>query len=110
MTDEEPLGWLFLRSEVVPDRWRDRAQPALLVPLLRGETENLLSEGQVEPEILLRDEPLARLAARGRTAAAIARELGLSRRTVERRLAALRLRLGVDSTAELALVLSQRGF
>jgi DNA-binding CsgD family transcriptional regulator len=56
------------------------------------------------------DENLARLTARGLTVSAMAGRLNLSARSVNRRLARLRERLGVASTAELAVELARRGF
>lgn len=103
------LGALFLFApDAVPEHWRSRAVPMALVPLLPSEARSILEGPQatIAPE----DEDLLRLAARGLTGADIARELGISLRSVERRLARLRRDLGVDSTAELAAFLSKRGF
>lgn len=110
MRDSEPAAWLFLSPDAVPERWRDRTRPAVYVPLLPDEARQLLSaEAPVTPSLSPRDERVARLAAAGRTSASIARELGVSRRTVDRRLAVLRDRLGVTSSVELAVRLSARG-
>jgi DNA-binding CsgD family transcriptional regulator len=104
-----PAGWLFLSPEALPDVWRSRAQPAVFVPLMPAEARQLLAGEAAEPTLSARDEKVARLAARGRTADAIARELGISRRTVDRRLALLREQFGVSSSVELGVCLSALG-
>ena len=106
---EPPAAWLFLSPDAVPEQWRSRARPAMYVPLLPDETKDLLAARPVLPSLSARDEHVARLAATGRTSASIARELGVSRRTVDRRLAALRDQFGVTSSAELAVRLSAHG-
>lgn len=103
-------GWFFLRPDAVPHQWRNRAVPVLLVPLLPGEAGQLLGGGESLPEIDPEQQRLVGLVARGLSTAAIAHELGITRRSVERRLASLRERLGVRSTAELAALLSRQGF
>jgi LuxR family transcriptional regulator len=82
----------------------------MFVPLLPQETDQVLESGSARPEMDAEDEALLRLLARGSTVADTARRLGLHIRTVERRLAALRRRLGVSTTAELVRLLSRGGF
>lgn len=103
-------AWLFVRSDVVPQRWRERADVVWMVPLLRGETVDILGGGTADPHIGREEEPLARLTAGGLPIEDIARELSLSPRSVQRRIASLRARLGVGSKDELALELARRGF
>lgn len=105
-----PEGWLFVRSSAVPERWRDRAVDVALLPLLPGEVGTLLAGREVRPLLDREDERLLRLVAEGRSAAAIARDLGLHPRTVQRRLARLRRRLGVRTTRELSALLARTGF
>ncbi len=81
-----------------------------LVPLIPEEAEQLLDAGGAVPGLTLEDERIARLVARGRSAEVIARELHMTERSVYRRLATLRKRLGVSSGAELAARLAERGF
>lgn len=106
-TSERAAAWLFVRPDAVPAQWHDRAEPMALIPLVPEEVRHVLGTA---PDVEPGDVRLVRLAARGRTAAAIARDLGVSSRTVERRLAALRQEFGVGSTAELAVALAGRGF
>lgn len=110
MTREPSAGWLFLRPDDVPARWRERAQPAMFIPLHSEETAQLLRGEAAMPALDPGDEQLARLAAEGHTVIAMARELGVSRRTVQRHLAALRERLGVGTALDLAVALATRGF
>lgn len=110
MSDRGPSGWLFLEPSAVPERWRDRSVPAAMVPLTPEETDDLLRGDPVEPRLHPADEELARLAAQGLTVDAIAGRMGVTPRSVYRRLSQLREQLGVGSTAELATELARRGF
>jgi DNA-binding NarL/FixJ family response regulator len=103
-------GWLLVPEGAVPDRWRDRAVPMMFVPLLPQEADQVLESGSARPELDAEDEALLRLLAKGSTVEDTARKMGLHIRTVERRLAALRRRLGVATTAELVRMLARRGF
>ena len=100
--------WLFVLGEV-PERWRERARSASLIPLLPEEAESVMATATSTPPDAEGDA-LMRLAARGLPAPSIARIAGVSIRTVHRRLARLREQLEVDTTAELAAELSRRGF
>lgn len=82
----------------------------VLVPLTRAEARELLSDVPVEQEVAVADLPLVRLVARGRSATEIARELGVSPRTVNRHVARLREQCGVATIHELAAELARRGF
>jgi DNA-binding CsgD family transcriptional regulator len=103
------VAWLFMPPADVPERWQRRAVPLMMVPLLPAEAESVLSEGAVEPD-LRGEEDLLRLVAQGLTRETIARRLGVSVRTVQRRLAAIQNRTGAGSLPELAVQLAQRGF
>jgi DNA-binding CsgD family transcriptional regulator len=107
---DERAGWVLLPEAAVPERWRSRAIAMWLVPLLPDEAEQILEEGRAEPGMTPAEEAVACLVARGMTVDAIARQLRISPRSVNRRLASLRERIGVASTAELAAALASRGF
>ena len=100
--------FIFMLGEV-PERWRSRARAAHLIPLLPYEVTAMLAAGEAG-SVEQGEDDLLRLAARGAAPSTVARSLGLSVRTVHRRLALLRDQFGVDSTAELAAELSRRGF
>lgn len=110
MPRDEVDGWLLLRGDAVPERWRERATALSLIPLLPGEAAEILADGATLPGVGPEKEPLLRMVADGLDQADIAARLGVSVRTVERRLASLRRRLGVGSTSELARLLARRGF
>lgn len=110
MTTDPTAGWLFLQPEQLPDRWKQRARPAVYVPLLSQEIDELLDGHLTGPALTSMEEQLAASIAQGRSIAAIGRQLGVSHRTVERRLSALRERLGVRSSVDLGLALCARGF
>jgi DNA-binding CsgD family transcriptional regulator len=105
-----PAAWLLIHPDVVPAAWASRAAPAVMVGLLPEEATQILSGHPAIPALTGDELAVARLAARGATVTAIAHALGLNRRTVDRRLAGLRRRLGVGSAAELTAALAERGF
>lgn len=107
---EQPEGWIFLRPDAVPAAWRDRAVPVALVPLLPGETGQVLGPNGPGVGLDATDQRLLALVAEGRSKADIAEALGLTPRSVERRIAKLRRRFDVSSTAELIAAASRRGF
>ncbi len=106
----EARGWLFLQPQDIPERWRSRGMDVRLVPLLPEEVEGILLEGKTEPALEGPDEAVARLVARGLTVTQIAGELRMAPRTVDRHVARLRERFGVQSTAELSSLLARWGF
>lgn len=111
-TDISPVpaeGWLILTGPV-PKRWRGRAVPLHMVPLLPSETERIVAGATALPGVTVEDEPLLRVVAKGKKTSAMARELGLPQRTIERRLERLRRLLGVPSTADLVALLARLGF
>ncbi len=104
-------GWLFVRGDAVPEKWRDRAIAVSFVPLMPEELEELVvpeDSQRFAPE--QEDVVLYKLIAQGLPAPAMARELGIATRSVHRRLARLRERLGVETTAQLAAEFARRGF
>lgn len=109
-SNEDIRGWLLLSPDAVPDVWRARAVPMVLVPLLPAEAAQVLSHRPAEQAIPASQLPLVRLVATGRSAQEIARQLGLSPRTVHRRVARLRDGFGVSTIHELATELARRGF
>lgn len=102
------VGWVFLHPDSLPPRWNSRATPAYFVPLLPDEAPLILRAGETQSDD--KEEALLRLAARGETGIAIANALGISHRSVQRRLRRIRERCGVSSKAELAAYLARRGF
>lgn len=108
-TGEVP-GWVILSPDAVPDAWKPRSVPMVLVPLTPAEANGLLSDAPVEQEISPGDLPLVHLVARGRAPAEIARALGVTPRTVHRRVARISGRFGVSTMQELATELARRGF
>ncbi len=105
----QPEGWLFLRPEAVPDRWRDRTIPMVAVPLAPGEMAQFLADGAPR-ELGSEEEELIRLVGRGLSVRAMALELGITPRSVQYRLARLREKFGVKSTTELVAEAARRGF
>lgn len=110
VTEAVAPGWILVSPSALPDRWRDRATPMFLVPLLPGEAHDVLSGEPAGSELHGEDLSLARLVARGVPVDDCARQLHLTSRTVYRRLARLRRLVGVKTTSELVAELARRGF
>ncbi len=110
--DAEPgvAGWILVAPGALPDRWRDRAAPMFLVPLLPEEARDVLAGQPAGSQLHGEDLSLARLVARGVPVDDCARRLHLTSRTVYRRLARLRRLVGVTTTSELVAELARRGF
>ena len=110
-SDEDAVpGWVILSPKSVPEQWRSRGIPMVLVPMLPAEAAQLLSNAPVEHGIASAQVPLVRLLARGLTTAQIARELGISPRTVQRHVARLSDQFGATTIQQLATELARRGF
>lgn len=109
-SNNEVPGWVILSPGAVPERWRSRAIPVVLVPLVPSETNQLLSDTTVEESIPATLLPLARFVARGLSAVEIARELGVTPRTVQRHVVRLSQNFGVSTLQQLATELASRGF
>ena len=108
--DGEIPGWVILSPDSVPEHWRSRAIPMLLVPMLPAEAAQALSNAPVEDGMTAGQLPLVRLLARGLSAAETARELGVSPRTVQRHVARLSDQFGVATIQQLATELARHGF
>lgn len=94
-------GWVLLSRDAVPDPWKARGVPLVLVPLLHDEARQVTSLARKRPNLDADRLALLQLVMSGLSIDAMARELKVSRRTVERRLSGLRQRFGVDTTAQL---------
>ena len=108
--EREVPGWVILSPRALPDAWRSRAIPMVLVPLTPLEASELLSDAPVEQAIAAADLSLVQLVARGYSAAEVARSLDVSERTVYRHVARLSDEFGVSTIQELATELARRGF
>lgn len=109
LSEPEDGAWVLLPVGEVPEPWRGRARQVALIPLLPEELAAVLSGRAASPALDERDERIARLLTTGASLAEIGRAVGLSPRGVQHRLAALRRRFGVHSTAELAAYLARHG-
>lgn len=101
--------WLFMSPQALPQAWRERARPAVFVPLLPAEIQQILGARPAQSTLTADELRLCQLIGQGLTVGALARDLRVSARTIERRLAALRERFGVTSSVDLALLLAARG-
>ena len=108
MDDGAPHGgWLLLRPHLVPDRWAARAVEMRGVWLDADEVSGLLDQAGPEDRLSAEERELVPLVAAGLTRGAIADRLHLSPRTVQRRIARLRSRVGAETHAELVAVLAR---
>lgn len=101
---------LFPSLERVPEEWRTRAIDGVVVALLPGEVEAVLDSGIPSSQLSTEDVEMAHMVAAGLSARKIARGLGISLRSAERRIARLREICGVATTGELIALLARRGF
>ena len=106
---DEDLVWVLMAPPLVPSRWAERVRTMSLVPLMPDEAIQLLESGTAPLGLTVEDERVARLAARGASAEAIALELHMTKRSAYRRLARLRKRVGARNATELAGWLLMRG-
>ena len=83
-------AWIVVRGTDVPERWTDRAVPAFVIPLVASELEQMLGSGRAEPHLPADEERIARLLADDLPQTHIAATLGMSLRTVQRRVGLLR--------------------
>ena len=107
-TSELPIVWVLLSPDACPDAWLRRAVPVMRVPLGKHEASGILDE-RPRPPSLASDEELARLLSRGMSTLQISVALGISPRTVFRRVARLRRDFGASSTKELVSLLARYG-
>ena len=103
-------AYVFIPPESLPDSWRERGKEYVLVPLLPAETDAFFGGNDATSELSSDVEVLADLVLRGASIQNIARDLRITERSVQRRLGVLRAQFGVSSTAELAVLLAERGF
>jgi len=102
-----PGAWLLLAPESLPDAWRGRSVPLAGVWLHPDEIAALATgDDAATPERSDRD--LVPLVLQGLPHDDIARVLNVSVRTLQRRLARLRARVGARSQAELVTILAHR--
>jgi DNA-binding NarL/FixJ family response regulator len=90
----------------LPAEWVRRGRRVVVVML---DPEELVTQPDGRDAARPGDDELVRLLADGHTQEAIARRLGLSLRTVQRRLAAIRRQLGVDASHQIPTELLRRG-
>jgi len=109
-SSEAPRAWLLFHPDDLPEGWKGRGVPMVLVPMLPDEVGFALEMEGALPGADPEDEPLLRLAARGLPSKTIARELHMSLRSVQRRLGRFTRRFNLGSRAELAAFLARRGF
>lgn len=108
--EEEPKAWVLISPRAVPERWRHRAVDLALIPLLPEEASRVLAGDGAHPVLNPEDAAFARLLVRGLTISAIADELEMSVRGVQRRVGRLRERFGTETTAQLRGLFADRGF
>jgi DNA-binding NarL/FixJ family response regulator len=82
----------------------------VLVSVMPNEVDQILDSGSALPTLSSEEEDIARRAAAGMSAEGIARDLHMTSRSVYRRLARLREKVGAKNSAELAARLSKLGF
>lgn len=105
-----PSGWVLLPADDVPERWQERAIPLVMVPLLDPETGAILDGRPASSSVEDDEARLVRLLANATPIRTIARQLGIGERATQKRLATLRERFGVATTAELSALLAASGF
>lgn len=110
MHGPEERAFFFMPPTALPSRWQGRAVELVMVPLLPDETAEMLQGEAKGPRLSPADEALVELLAGGLSADAIATRLGITRRSVQRRIARLRDDVGVTTTAELVSFFARRGF
>jgi DNA-binding NarL/FixJ family response regulator len=102
-------AWLLVDRQ--PDEaWLRRATPLWLLSVTPDELSSVMGERPSVPPLTDDEEELLPLVAAGLGTSEIATRIRVSPRTAERRLARLRHRWNVSTTAELAALLARRGF
>ena len=107
---ERASRWVLMPADQVPGRWADRSFPMAIVPLLPSELDELMQGRSVAPHLTAEEEVLAGYVAAGYSTEEIAKRVHMTTRSVYRRLARLRERVGAESTAELVSRLARMGF
>jgi DNA-binding NarL/FixJ family response regulator len=108
--NRETTAWIVLAGPDAPPQWQDRAVPAVLIPLLPSEFAQFKAGRRVEPRLSSTDERIASLLAAGASQSRIAQVVGLSLRTVQRRVGFLKRSFGVQTAQQLAHRLAAIGF
>lgn len=106
-------AWIVVPGTTIAEQWRHRAHPAFLIRLPASELGRVLGVSGVsgiEPPLSRDEESVAGLLANDVSQAEIAAELGMSLRTVQRRVGQLRRRLGAPSTRDLCKRLRTMGY
>lgn len=98
-------AWVIMDRVSVPPRWADRATDVALIPLLPDESADLLN-GHPISRMDCADEELLRLIGQGLSSRSMAGRLGVSERTVDRRIARLKDVFGAASRFDLARISS----
>lgn len=101
--------WVVLEREGVPDEWLHRVSSLAVLRLVPHEIARLLDCASSGEALSAQDRELADALLAGRSVPAIARSLGISPRSVQRRIARLRDRLSVTSTEQLVAALVRMG-
>ena len=96
----DAAAWLLLPQSEAPEQWRERAVLAVLIPLTQEELQAVTGpRAAVAPAS--DDDALVRLLISGATHTEMAAELGVSVRTVQRRIARLRRKMNARTTRQL---------
>lgn len=102
--------WVLIDRDAVPAELDDRVTSLALLSLLPQEVERLLECTVLSVEFSDEERALARALIIGSPLPVVARELGISPRSVHRRIARLRERMGAPSTESLVATLVRMGF
>ena len=108
--ERDAVVWILMAPDLVPERWAGRVRQLAALPLLPEEVDAFLDKGRASPALSAEDEEIARHVASGCSPREIADSLHLAERTVYRRLARLRKRVGATTAEELAAKLARYGF
>lgn len=100
---DSAVAWVIVDPSAVPERWAGRAWAVAAIPLLADESADLLN-GTPVTRMDRMDEELLRLIGDGLSSRAIAGRLQISERTVDRRVAHIKDRLGAASRFDLARI------
>ncbi|MBW3663125.1 MAG: LuxR C-terminal-related transcriptional regulator [Actinobacteria bacterium] len=103
-------GWVLLARDTVPHRWRGRSTPVSLVAITPDEAAAFSDDRVVHPSLSPEDELVLSLLLAGETITAIARQLRISPRSVQRRLVRLRNAFNAASNADLVVAAARAGF
>lgn len=110
MTSRTESEWtLLIPSGQVPDEWQERGTLMVAIQVSPAEALTMVTQQHSDPTPLEPlDEDILRRIHDGLPLSSVARDVGLSLRQVQRRLAILRKRFGVTTTTALVVRLSAR--